>query len=170
MSKRQPWRKMLAVPLILCGAFFAQGEAISGDVAGQNVAEMKFGMFPGFPTCSTGSVQNGDPMKSPSIILVKTAKGCSFPWHWHTPNEHLMMVTGVARLEMKDGGKPLMLRTGGYALMPAKHVHQFRCVSSSCAVYLYSDAAPFDIHYVDEQGTEISPDDALKAVKETAAK
>jgi hypothetical protein len=78
-----------------------------------------------------------------------------------------MMVSGVARLETKDA-KTLTLRAGGFAMMPSRHVHRFRCISS-CVLYVYSDAA-YDIHYVDGQGKEISPDDALKAVKKTAPK
>ena len=70
-------------------------------------------------------------------------------------------------MEAKDG-KPLTLRAGGFAMMPSRHIHQFRC-TASCVFYRYSDAA-LDIHYVDGQGKDISPDDALKAVKETAAK
>ena len=76
-----------------------------------------------------------------------------------------MIVKGVARLEMKDA-KPLTLRAGGYALMPARHVHQFHC-ASACLFYVYSDAA-FDTHYVDGQGKEVSLDDALKPVKQAA--
>lgn len=167
MSNRgQLWCTMLGASLILSAAGFARGQGVTGH-AGQNLAEMKFVMIPGMPTCSTGSVQSGDPAKGPSIILAKVAAGCSIPWHWHTPNENLMMVSGVARLEMKDG-KPLTLRAGGFALMPSRHVHQFRC-TNSCVLYVYSDAA-FDIHYVDGQGKEIPPDDALKAVKKTAPK
>jgi hypothetical protein len=52
--------------------------------------------------------------------------------------------------------------------MPSHHIHQFRCSSGPCDLYISSDAA-FDIHYVDAQGKEISPDEALKAVKETPA-
>ena len=78
-----------------------------------------------------------------------------------------MIVSGTVRVEMKDQ-KPLTLRTGGFALMPGKHVHQFRCVTA-CTLYVHSDTA-FDIHYVDAQGKEIAPDAALKAVREKAAK
>jgi len=35
-------------------------------------------------------------------------------------------------------------------------------------LYIYSDTA-FDMHYVNAQGTEIPPTDALTMVKETAA-
>ncbi len=168
MSNRgQLWRVALAASLILSLAGSARGQGAAGQAAGLNMAEMKFVTIPGLPTCSTGSVQSGDPTKGPSIILGKLAAGCSFPWHWHTPSEHLMMVTGVGRLEMKDG-KPLALRAGGFAMMPSRHVHQFRC-DAPCALYIYSDVA-FDIHYVDGQGRDIAPDEALKAVRETAAK
>ncbi len=139
-----------------------------GSIAlAENVAQMKVGPVPGLPTCATGSVQNGDPSKGPSIIYAKMAAGCTIPWHWHTPNENLMIVTGTARMEMKDG-KPLTLGPGAYALMPSHHVHQFSC-AKGCTLYVYSDAA-FDIHYVNAGGSEISPDDAMKPLKETAAK
>jgi quercetin dioxygenase-like cupin family protein len=75
-----------------------------------------------------------------------------------------MMVSGVATVQMK-GEKPVTLKAGAFAMMPANHVHQFRCIEN-CVLYIYSDAA-FDIHYVDEQGKEIAPAEALKAVKET---
>jgi quercetin dioxygenase-like cupin family protein len=144
----------------------AQGQEPHAKPAGQNVAEMKFVTTPGLPTCAQNSVQSGDPTKGPSIILAKVAAGCTIPWHWHTPNEHLMLVSGVAHLEMKEG-KPITLRAGGFAKMPSRHAHQFRC-EQDCLMYVYSDAV-FDIHYVDEKGNEIAPDEALKAVKEKTA-
>jgi quercetin dioxygenase-like cupin family protein len=156
----------LAGSLVLLLGASARGQEPAGQGMGRNMAEMKFVAFPGLPTCAKGAVQNGDPSKGPSIILAKASAGCAIPWHWHTPNENLMMLSGVARLEMKDG-KPLLLHAGGYALMPSHHVHQFRC-EGPCSVYIYSDVA-FDIHYVDAQAKEITPQEALKAVKEMAA-
>jgi quercetin dioxygenase-like cupin family protein len=143
----------------------ARAQQMPSQGPGQNVEDMKFGLIPGLPTCATVSVQNGDPSKGASILLGKLTSGCSIPWHWHTPNEHLMLVKGVARVEMKDG-KPMTLKEGGFALMPSRHVHQFLC-ETTCLVYVYSDVA-FDIHYVDAQGKEIPPADALKQVKETS--
>ena len=152
--------KLTMLFLILVAAWAA------GQPMGQNVAEMKFGNVPGVPTCAEAAVQSGDPMKGMSIILVKVPAKCSIPWHWHTANENLMIVSGVAHVDVKDG-KPMRLEPGGFAMMPAHHVHQFHC--TACKFYLYSDGA-FDIHYVDSKGTEMSPDDALKAHKEKAAK
>lgn len=154
--------RFFTLSLILFISASAQVQEPVGKSASQNVTEMKFVTVLGLPTCALNSVQSGDPTKGPSIILAKVATGCTIPWHWHTPNEHLMMVSGVARLEMKDG-KPFTLRAGGFAMMPSRHVHQFHC-ERDCLFYVYSDAA-FDICYVDGQGKEITPDEALKAVK-----
>jgi quercetin dioxygenase-like cupin family protein len=134
--------------------------------SGRNVAEMKLTTIPGLPTCVTGSVQSGNPTNAAAIIFAKIPAGCSIPWHWHTPNEHVMIVSGIARVEMKDA-KALVLHSGGFALLPSHHVHQFHC-QEACSIYIYSDVA-FDIHYVNAQGNEITPDEALKAVKEKVA-
>lgn len=157
---------LFIVSLVLFMSASVQGQEMSGQSAGRNVGEMKFVTIPPLPTCTQGSVQSGDPSNGPSIIFAKMSTGCSIPWHWHTPGEHLMIVSGVAHVEMKDS-KPLTIRAGGFALMPSHHIHQFHC-DLTCLFYVYSDAA-FDMHYVSEEGTEISPAVALKAVKETVA-
>ena len=156
----------VALLSLACGSGIAQARS-DAQHAGMNMVEMKFGPVPGLPACTAGSVQNGDPSKGPSVILAKAAKGCVIPWHWHSPSEHLMMISGKARAEMKDA-KPLTMHAGAYALMPSKHVHQFTCLQT-CTFYVYSDAA-FDIHYVDGQGKEIASDDALKMTKKAPAK
>ena len=123
-------------------------------------ASAKFVNFPGLPTCMTGVVLNGDPSKGGSLILVKTATGCVIPWHWHTPTEQVMVVSGHGKGQMKDGS-PVMLHAGDYLSLPRQGVHQFTCVVA-CTFFLSSDGV-FDIHYVDASGKEISPDDALKS-------
>lgn len=153
--------------LALCLPSVAQAQQAADAAAGQNMDQMKFEATPGLPTCARNAVLSGDPTKGPSILLAKVETGCVVPWHWHTPNEHLMVVSGAAELEMKDA-KPITLKAGGFALMPSRHVHQFRCVTS-CVFFVYSDGI-FDTHYVDNGGKEISPDDALKAVGEKAVK
>lgn len=126
------------------------------------LAENKFAPMAGMPSCVTLAVESGDPSKGPSVIVFKATSGCVIPWHWHTPNEHVMMVSGSAKVEMK-GGKPATLGPGGYAMLPSKHVHQFTCVSS-CTAFVQSDAT-FDIHYVDASGKEIPVDAALTKKK-----
>jgi len=131
------------------------------------MAKTKFGPLPGLPTCLSGAVESGDPMKGPGFILAKLTTGCAIPWHWHSAGEHLMIVGGTARLDMVDA-KSEMLTAGGFARLPAHHIHQFVC-KKSCTLFIYTDGA-FDIHYADKDGNEIPADNALKTVKEKAPK
>ena len=124
----------------------------------RKLAENKFAPLAGLPSCVTMAVESGDPSKGPSVIVFKGSAGCLIPWHWHTATEHVMIVSGSAKVEMK-GGSSAILGPGGYALMPSKHVHQFTC-TTACAAFINSDRA-FDIHYVDANGKEIPPDAAL---------
>ena len=129
----------------------------------RKMAENKFAPMAGIPPCVTLAVESGDPSKGPSVILLKGPSGCLIPWHWHTPSEQVMIVSGSAKVQMKDSGSTAVLGPGGYAMMPSKHVHQFTC-ASACSAFVSSDAA-FDMHYVDANGGEISPDAAMAKKK-----
>ncbi len=123
-------------------------------------ATSKFFNMPVLPSCMTLSVQRGDPSKEAAVILLKFKAGCVVPWHWHTAAEQLMVVSGTGSAQMKDG-KPAMVHPGDYLYLPAKHVHEFKAVT---AVTMFDlPAGPFDIHYVDPSGAEITPDKAFKS-------
>jgi quercetin dioxygenase-like cupin family protein len=128
----------------------------------RKLSEAKLEPMAGLPSCVTMAVESGDPSKGASVIVFKGTAGCLIPWHWHTPTEHVMIVSGSAKVEMK-GGSSATLGPGGYAMMPSKHVHQFTC-ASACSAFVSSDVA-FDIHYVDAGGKEIPPDTALAKKK-----
>jgi quercetin dioxygenase-like cupin family protein len=119
----------------------------------------------GLPGCMKVAVESGDPASGASVIAAKADAGCTVPWHWHTPTEKVMIVTGSAKIEMKDLGKAATLGAGGFAMMPSKHQHQFTC-TTACSFFVDSDGA-FDIHYVDAAGNEIA---AGKALGKPAAK
>lgn len=155
----------LWIILLFCGLAAAQGMG-SMAMTGGNVADMKFVTLPPLPTCAKGSVASGDPTSGPSIIVAKIDSGCVIPWHWHTPIESVMIASGTARMEMKDG-KSTTFTSGGISVLPSNGVHQFTCVQA-CTMFIHSNVA-FDIHYVDKQGKEITPVEALKAVKENPA-
>jgi quercetin dioxygenase-like cupin family protein len=124
-------------------------------------ATTTFGNHPALPTCATIAVQDGDPGTGPSTIMIKAKAGCVIPWHWHTPNERLIIISGSAKGEMKDMQPALTLKPGDYVVLPAKGIHQFTALAD-VALFDLSDA-PFDIHYVDADGKEIPPEAALKA-------
>lgn len=59
----------------------------------QNTTPAQFQKNPGLPDCLSLAVERGDPSKEASILLVEGTKGCMAPWHFHSPNEQLMMVS-----------------------------------------------------------------------------
>jgi len=131
-------------------------------------AAAKFGPAANAPDCFTISVERGDPSKGASVILAKFAPGCVAPFHWHTPSETVMIVSGALEIQMK-GDKPLVAHRGDFAYMPPKHVHRATCTGAApCLVFLTSDAA-FDIHWVDADGKEIALEAALKSAMHPAA-
>ena len=131
------------------------------------MASSKFMTLPVLPACMTLSAQRGDPMKGAAVLLLKVKSGCIVPWHWHTANENLMMVSGKAKAEMKSGGAHTMAM-GDYLYLAGRQVHQFTCISS-CLVFDVIDDA-FDIHYVDKDGNEIPVEQVLKPTAKPAAK
>jgi len=120
---------------------------------------MKFTPIPDMPPCATAAILRGNPRTGPAWVLLKLASGCRVPWHWHTANESLLVISGRGTVEMKDG-PPLQFAPGAYASLPSHHVHQASC-ARSCLLFNTADAA-FDIHYVGANAEEISLEKAMK--------
>ena len=140
----------------------AQGPEEKPIVA--TAASAKFGSIPNAPACFTVAVEKGDPGTGPSVILANFAAGCVAPFHWHTPSETVMAVSGSLEVQMKDD-KAFVAHHGDFVFMPGHHVHRASCLGSTpCQVFLSSDAA-FDIHWVDAAGKEIPLETALKSAK-----
>ena len=123
-----------------------------------NPQTVKFIAIPDMPACASAAILRGNPRSGPAWVLLKLASGCRVPWHWHTANETLLVISGQGTVAMKDG-PPLRFAPGAYASLPSHHMHQATC-SRSCLLFNGADAA-FDIHYVDAKGEEISSEKAL---------
>jgi quercetin dioxygenase-like cupin family protein len=148
----------LAAALVACLAAAVAHADEMGVLRKQS--EATFAAVPVMPSCISVAVESGDPSKGPSIILFKGKAGCTIPWHWHTPSETVMMVSGTAKVQMKgDDANSGVLGPGGFAMMPSKHVHRFTC-NTACSAFVSADGA-VDIHYVDAGGAEITPEVAL---------
>ncbi|WP_380039602.1 cupin domain-containing protein [Dyella tabacisoli] len=143
-------------------ALAAEGVATAPIAVAKNLSDQKFDAIPGTPACMTGTGLAGDPSKGPALFELKFKTGCTVPWHWHTPDEHVMLVSGIGRMEMKDT-KPVTLHAGGYAMLPSQHAHQFTCLSA-CVMFLRSDGV-FDTHYINADGKEITPEEAFAKKK-----
>lgn len=154
-----------AISLSLAGRATAQESQDKPVVA--PAASAKFSAIPDAPKCFTIAVDKGDPAKGASVILARFAPGCVAPFHWHTPSETAMLVSGALELQMKDD-KAIVAHRGDYFYLPSHHVHRATCRGTApCLVFLTSDAA-FDVHWVDDSGKEISLEEAMQKVKSGA--
>lgn len=162
MTMRSNWIRAL---LIMLGGAVAVGQSTpthAGDTAKMiavNPQTRKFAPIPNMPSCVSYATVRGDPRTGPAWVLLKLASGCRVPKHWHTPNEDVLIISGVGTMTMEDG-QTLPFVPGAYASLPNHHTHQASC-SRACLLFTIADAA-YDIHYVDANGEEIPLDQALR--------
>ena len=151
--------------LILFVALTAVGGSMSShaedteQMVTLNPQTLKFTEIPDMPACASAAILRGNPRNGPAWVLLKLASGCQVPWHWHSANETLVVISGRGAVTMKDG-PPLQFVPGAYASLPSHHQHQANC-TRTCLLFNSADAA-FDIHYVDAKGEEISAEKVLK--------
>lgn len=128
----------------------------------KNSAPGEFHAAPIMPACFMGAMQRMNRETGAAVFLVRVdaKEGCVVPSHWHTSGEQITVVSGVVDIKMTDG-QSFQLKEGGYAYIPSKHVHRFSC-GGPCVHFVQSDG-PYDIHYVDKAGKEISLAEAQKA-------
>ena len=169
MTSRRPMLLLLAAGFLIglpCWSAAQTGDD-SPIVAPESAA--KFAAIPNAPKCFTIAVERGDPTKGASVILARFAPGCVAPFHWHTPSETAMMVSGSLELQMKDD-KAMVAHHGDYVYLPPHHIHRATCQGAApCLVFLVSDGA-FDVHWVDASGQEIPLETAMKSMKSASAK
>ena len=146
---------LLIASVLLCCFAVAQDD----KMVYASPASTKLGALPVLPGCMTVAAVHGDFTKEPAAILAKFTSGCVVPWHWHTAGENIMLTSGQGKIEMKDGTTHVV-NTGDYLFLPGKQPHQFTC-TMACTMYDLPTGA-FDIHYIDKDGKEIQPDQALK--------
>ena len=156
---------LITFPLVLTiGSTLLTAQSPDEKATVSTAATAKFSAIPNAPECFTVSVERGDPTKGPSVILAKFAPGCVAPFHWHSPSETVMIVSGSLQTQM-HGEAVFVAHHGDFVYMPPRHVHRATCLGAApCMVFLSSDAA-FDIHWVDADGKEISLAAALKSAK-----
>lgn len=93
-------RKALAVSCLVLALGWILSRAAAQDKAVHSSAmTRKLAHLPTLPTCTSALVESGDPSKGGSVMFAKAQPGCNVPWHWHTPNEQLMMVSGRAKVD-----------------------------------------------------------------------
>ena len=159
---------LVLIAVISVRAPRAAGQGADQTPASTPLSAAKFAPLPVAPQCFTIAVERGNPGDGPSVVLAKFAPGCVAPFHWHTPSETAMVVSGSLETQMKDD-KVFVAHHGDFVYLPPHHVHRATCRGSEpCLVFLSSDG-PFDIHWVDAAGQEIPLEAAMKAAKPAPA-
>src|SRR5437016_2590143 len=64
--------------------------------------------------CLKYSLESGDPRTGPSTHILKAPAKCVVPWHYHTAEEQLVVISGSVFTEM-DGMPSSSLGPGGFA-------------------------------------------------------
>src|SRR5262249_61193401 len=104
-----------------------------GQMAAVNPQSLKFDPIPQMPSCASGAIVRGNPRSGPAWVFLKLGSGCRVPWHWHTANEDLVVISGRGTVSMKDG-PPLQFAPGAYSHLPSHHPHQPNC-SRECRLF-----------------------------------
>ncbi len=81
--------------IALVGSVTARAQNANEPVVNMH-STLKFGALPNLPACLTGASERGNPMTEESVLLLHFKAGCRVPWHWHTAEETLLVVSGTA--------------------------------------------------------------------------
>jgi quercetin dioxygenase-like cupin family protein len=112
--------------------------------------DLKWGAGPpGLPLGAQVVVMAGDPSKAGLFSLrLKFPANFTIPAHWHPTDEHVTVISGTLWMgmgEKTDPGKMKALKTGSYALMPAKSGHS--AMAKEETIVQINGMGPFSITY-----------------------
>jgi mannose-6-phosphate isomerase-like protein (cupin superfamily) len=141
---KQPMRWMLTV----CIAAFAGDAAFAESKLMGSVKPLPSVQFSPDQDvkCLSSALETGDAATGPSTWLLKAPPGCVVPWHRHTAEEQLIIISGAVFAEMSDHS-PTRLGPGGFAVMGSQMPHQFSCRGKSPCLMMVSFDRAYDIFW-----------------------
>jgi mannose-6-phosphate isomerase-like protein (cupin superfamily) len=141
---KQPMRWMLTacVAVLAGGAAFAESK-MTGAV--KPLRSVQFSPDQDVK-CLSSALETGDAATGPSTWILKAPPGCVVPWHRHTAEEQLIIISGAVLAEMSDH-PPTRLGPGGFAVMGSQMPHQFSCRGKSPCLMMVSFDRAYDIFW-----------------------
>ena len=142
MKQQIGWTLAACIAVFASGASLAEGSATGtvrplGSVQFSPDTDVK---------CLSSAIETGDPKAGHSTWVLKAPPGCVVPWHSHTAEEQLIIISGAVLAEMTDH-PPTRLGPGGFAMMGSRMPHQFSCQGRSvCLMFVIFDG-PYDISW-----------------------
>jgi anti-sigma factor ChrR (cupin superfamily) len=131
-----------------CLAVFISGMALAQDTSGGTVKPLLSVKFSpdNDVKCLLSSIEAGDPTIGRSTLILKASAGCVVPWHFHTAEEQLIIISGTVLAEMTDH-QPTRLGPGGFAMMGGHTPHQFTCQSKIACLMIVAFDRAYDIYW-----------------------
>jgi hypothetical protein len=134
---------MIAVLIACIGGAALGADDPTGDI--KPLASVKF-VPDSDVKCLLSAVETGDPATGRSTLILKAPFGCVVPWHSHTAEEQLIVITGNVMSEMLEH-KSARLGAGGFAVMGSRMPHQFTCRARLGCLMIVAFDGPYDIFW-----------------------
>jgi quercetin dioxygenase-like cupin family protein len=134
--------------LAACLAVFFSGAALAQDTAIGTIKPLSAVKFSpdSDVKCLLSALETGDPTTGRSTLILKASPGCVVPWHFHTAEEQLIIISGTVLAEM-TGHQPTRLGPGGFAMMGGHMPHQFTCQGKSACLMIVAFDRAYDIYW-----------------------
>jgi quercetin dioxygenase-like cupin family protein len=132
--------KLLHVPLIILSLAAAGAQAPSKAVIA-NLDTAHWTHDKGDPPGSESVMLHADPVSGGMDLLVRFPAGHVIAPHFHDSNERIVVAEGQLTLRQESG--PIVVKTGGFAYLPAHEIQRLTCTSDTrCTFYLSWDGKP----------------------------
>jgi hypothetical protein len=141
VKSRLGWTLIGCIAIVSDGAALAQGPAM-GIL--RPLSSVQF-LPDNDVKCLSSAIETGNPATGPSTLILKAPSGCVVPWHSHTAQEQILMISGTILAEM-TGLPATTLGPGGFAAMAGGMAHQFTCQDTACLMFVTFDRA-YDIFW-----------------------
>jgi quercetin dioxygenase-like cupin family protein len=142
MKQQTNWTLAACLAVFVNAAALAE-EAVNGVI--RPLASVKFSPDQDVK-CLMSALETGDPTTGPSTLILKASPGCVVPWHFHTAEEQLTIISGTVLAEMTHH-QPTRLGPGGFAMMGGHMAHQFTCQGRSACLMMVAFDRAYDIYW-----------------------
>jgi quercetin dioxygenase-like cupin family protein len=134
--------------LIACIAAFTSGSVLAeGSPTGTVKPFRSVHFSPDHDVkCLLSALETGDPTTGHSTWILKAPPGCVVPWHSHTAEEQLIIISGTVVAEMTDQAAT-PLGPGGFAMMESHMPHQFSCQGKAACLMIVTFDRAYDIYW-----------------------
>jgi quercetin dioxygenase-like cupin family protein len=134
--------------LAACLAVLIGGAALAEDAATGAIKPLSSVKFSpdNDVKCLLSAIETGDPTTGRSTLILKASPGCLVPWHSHTAEEQLIVISGTVLAEMTDH-QPTRLGPGGFAVMGSHMPHRFTCQGKRACLMIVAFDRAYDIQW-----------------------